>query len=400
VYTLQVEEKLHQNPESELYIPDVKIDKLEDLADNVPAVPPLDGEIATATVPELYTAPEQVTADYYTQEAPVSSETSVPPLDSGVPADVYPEDARSAQATPLNATTPWFWGALGLAVVGLIALVGQVVYTALVPAPGLSAFNQSFVQCQNKGGQLGLSDNYLSRCEIDGVYYYQDQVGTVSTSDAIEQSEAKNGRISFVNSQLATWDHSVTSYTPGVSNLPVLAYTRVTGESVSRVVINNSYLTVDTAFNNDFNIQKVKNFLDNTSEFQGTELLGDESLVLKAFQTSSTPAQSKTIASINLTSTVLEKTRSVWGVDGVGDEKFAVKARMFGMLRSNIIMVEASLPVSMQQKLLREVLLSCQQKNKSSSEILTCYVDQLKSNPDYQKQAEDSLRSVLATAGL
>jgi hypothetical protein len=390
-----MQEDLHDLQGSKLYIPEPQQDKLEDLADNVPVVPGIDNELSNASIPDVYqdSVPEseQVNADYY-------KDVEVPPLDEEVIQTPLVEESSVQRLS--NGTDWWFLSAIVVLVLSFLGLAGMIVVSALGNTTAQSTFNTAFVNCQNNGGVLAISKNYKNTCEKEGIVYFEDIVGSGSPSLAIQESEAKNAKLVYSNPLLSLWDYSITSNTTGVTNLPLGTYTKTTNELVQKVTINNSFLQTDSSYNNDFTIQKVKNFLDNTTEFQGTELLGDESLVLKAFQNSLAAAKSKTISELQIGSSSFEKTRSVWGVDGAGDDKFVVKARLFGVAGSNIIMVETTLPYSSQQKLLKEVQVGCQQKNKASADILNCYTDQLKNDTQYKTQAEESLKSAITNAGL
>lgn len=417
-----MQEDVHLDPNSELYIPTHKIEKLEDLLDNPPVQPAIE-EVVSAVVPEVYYTDVDATTQPAVEIPPMDSLSGIefqapedapvlaPPMDDGSSAyggvsldSTYSPSIADQTVVPLAAGRDWwFWGAVGASLLSFVVLIAQVALASMSGGAGRLMLNKEFLDCQNSGGQVSLTNTLIKRCETsNGFYVFEDVSPEAGDSIALmEANEAKtNNKIIFSTAQLGNFDRSITSNTQGVGLLPIATYSKAGEETVVKVVINNSNISADSSYQNDINIQKVRNFLDRGTEFQGFEVLGNESLVLQAFQSGPDENKSQTLSELDITSSVLQKSRSVWGVDGAGDEKFLVKARLFGSIRDNVVMVETTLPYSAQKKLNSTVLTACQQKNKSITEIENCFIDQLKTTPEYQTLAEESLKNALIAAGL
>lgn len=389
--------QLHEDKKTELYIPPDKIEKLEDLEDNVskdaPIIPPMDSDQVYALNQENFSIPSS--DPNVVQYEPVAI-----PLESQAqqPSDAYQAVTDvSAQQKKRNGVGM----VLSFLSVLLLAAFGTQLFLAsqTQDTDGLK-MNLAFSQCTNLGSP-SLRNNYVNYCEIDGKYVYQDQEGTViGRAGQVEQDFAKNGLIVFSTPQLAQFDKVTAVQSGNPLSSGVTAYLMTTPDTSGSVVVNNTYLKVPESSQNDLNLQRVKKFLDKESEFSGSEPLGEESLVLRAFQYQNQSAQSRTLEELSSESSVFSKSRSIWGVDGNGEEKFIVKARLFGIVRDNIVMIESGLPQSLQQKLLKETLLTCQQKNKAKADVQNCYIQEIKSNNEVKAAATNALQNILTRAGL
>lgn len=383
-----MDEKLHQDPRSPFSISEPELEKLEGLEERHPqgAAPVNSIPVETTTVP----IPEQYPPGYDPYlDNPTESVASL----TGNEEKLVIEKQSSRDW--------WRVGAVGVLIIATLTVVGGVFLAKSTSVEIAVKITETYEFCEQRGGETSLDANLLNRCIIDGKAYFANaRNGVFDNTSGIEDNQAKNGQIVFSTTALQSWDRSVTSNNSGVGNLPIATYTLSTGELQRRVVVNHAQLAADSQFNNDFNVQKVYNFLDNGSEFQKIELLGDESLVLRAFQNSTPAAQSKTLGELMIKSKFFEKGRSVWGLDGDADSKFIVKSRFFGKIRNNVVMVEASLPQSAQQKLSTEVLTPCIQKFKSASEIQTCFITEVQNRFEVKAEAETVLQSALKDSGL
>lgn len=375
--------QLHEDTQSELYISPAKMARLEDLKNSVPQVPAMDSE-------KVYATGEQSTIDAVPEQVPVTYDQPQ-----------TPEAARLEQSVPLQGGTDW-WFVIVAVFSGIFAiiLVVQVVFAYLNPLPIASNFNTAFAQCTSIETPT-LQSNYLNRCIVNGRYVYQDQQGAViGREEKVEQDAARAGQIVFTTPQLATFDRASGAQNGAAQTPGIAAFISTSPELNTKVVVNNTFLQVPSNSQNDLNLQRVDKFLNRDTEFSGNEPLGEESLVLRAFQYQLLPAQSRTLEELQLSAIAFSRTRSVWGVDGSGEEKFIVKARLFGTIRNNVIMVEASLPQSLQQKLLKETLVTCQQQNKSKVEVQNCYVQAVRSDAAYRDAVSNALQGALVRAGL
>lgn len=339
---------------------------LESLKDNNPTVPPLD--IPTVLADQTEQQPQGI---------------------------VFSEPVSISQLAPVKKNPPFILIFTSLAALFLlVALIAQLVLYYTNPVQPTIA--NEFENCINSGQQASLQGSLLV-CVQNGKVTTSSP--TQSTFARIEQESAALGVAILSGIDSKRFDNYTVSSLPNVGNLGIRVYSDQRSDNIALLVVNNSFLRADQTYNNDFAIQKVRAFLQKSSEFTVAEPLGQESLVLKAFQKSAVQDQSKTFGELEATVRNLESVRTVWGADGIPGQQYMVTARLFGSVRDSVVMLQVSLSHSAQVSLEKTVLVSCQQKFRASADVENCFHEEVKKDASIKSSLEQNLRTAATNFG-
>jgi hypothetical protein len=275
----------------------------------------------------------------------------------------------TASPSPFLALFPWL-----LSLVGVISIVAALVWGILYPAS-----TQATQVSQNFCGSSTVIkyENNQILCENNGKLFI---VSSTEDITGIEKTQAINGNLifrpnSFEKLTKEVYSNQNTTQKSG----GIVVYSNSLGnEQVQKMTVNNLFLFSGSDKQNEVNVIYVTNFLDKTGEFNGLEPLGNESVVLRAFQIEKTPQKSKTLGEItNLPKTNFSKVRAVYGVDGEGVNKKQLMVRVMVQTRGNVAMLSSQFSKETQLKVDTK-LTKCSTTTKFGSDFDTCIQEALK----------------------
>jgi hypothetical protein len=277
---------------------------------------------------------------------------------------------------PLVSTTstlvtlfPWL-----LALLGVISLVVALVWGILYP--GLAKSENLIQNSCGVNTTISYSNNTII-CETEGKVTQVTTSGEVTT---VEKTQAITGAIIFspknsLSMSKAVYSNQNSESKPG--GITVFT-TKKNEDLVQKMIINNLFLFSGTDKQNEVNVTYVTNFLNKASEFSAIEPLGNESVVLRAFQLEKNPQKSKTLGEIeNLTNTGYDKIRAVYGVDGEGVNKKQLTVRVMVAKRDNVALLTSTFSKETQVKV-DSKLTKCSTTTKFGSDFDKCIQEALK----------------------
>ena len=282
------------------------------------------------------------------------------------------------------ATSRYLWlGLLGLCfLVGFVSLLGFIFELGFMPKPiqklRLSnllnrdvettltgvAVATGFDSCVGSNGVVSF-ENGKQVCKLDGKVVFNTGLNN-ETLREVEREEAKNNQVTLAPQRAENMEKLVAqNFDSRFGSQYLVMYTEYNSDlgQDAFATINNLFLSSSSSeISNDISVKTVENFLNNELDFND-ELLGDQSAVLRAFDMTAEPVQSKTIGEINsdqfASAHNFEKIRVVYGVDQYDNENVDIKVRVFGKMRDNYVMLHSSLPADVQSNLQERYLDEC-----------------------------------------
>ena len=350
--------------------------------------------------PVDYTNPTEV------QAAPISSDFAIDNQYGDVYQAQNPYDASGNYTAPQTSVADRLRGLLNPSVIaGLVAVLFLIIslvgfFFALLPKFSKTTINQqqtsvftSFDQCKNTKGEIttfGVTQICKQNNQISTASYSVEDYQKVLSEQ--EKVAAKNNQITYFSTQSADLQRFVVGSYYKTNSIPpgVVSYISKDKEKTGIQIVNNLFLNSPQAIQNDVYVDYVRKFLARDAQFTKTEPLGDESVVLQAFDVNEQRTKSRTVGELDsVQSGKLQKIRVLYGVDGTDTEKRAVTVRVFGIVRDNVILLQNSIPSATQTALESQYVAACKTQFKFKNDIQTCYIKSIGADPSLKTAAQD-----------